>query len=522
MVAACRTQIPFRHLPAHVVFLRDGHRLTPPTPVKPGSASRGGASTTTPGLYLQAGDEIRVGGPKTFTLRLDGNRYRVPHGVMTLRCRPERIGAEASGPATDTLLLDLHQGEIRVKAGPHSRRAAVVTPEMLAFATQPHTHFSVTRNPQTHATDAQTFDNPIMTARASDQAMRDRLEPSYTGISDRHGIRTNVWPFSLSPLQRPVRASDNLSEYWDDGQACATGCAGGFVHGWPLKPFHQPHPIRAGIDEIRGTQFHVAVDIQATTNEPVYAIQSGIAEPAATGSYGDYKVTVGSFTYWHIVPSVSAGQYVTAYKTVLGHVENGHGHIAFSEGPDDGFLNPLRPGGPLSPYTDTLAPIIGHPDINSDGDVVVAAFDPQSVVHRQSYLTPVTALAGLAWRLYNAQGKPLTGLEWALRASGYLPPSLLYTVFTPGSYPPGYTCFATQFICKPNWVYNLAGGLTEPLPLGSLRHGRYRLTVYAEDFKGNKAALDDWFTTPLRASAANALRPPLRPLDPQADPFSDQ
>jgi hypothetical protein len=162
--------------------------------------------------------------------------------------------------------------------------------------------------------------------------------------------------------------------------------------------------------------------------------------------------------------------------------------------------------------------VIGHPDIYPDGRVIVPAFDPQSFVHRQSYLTPVLALAGLAWRLYNAHGRPLTGLNWALRASGYLPPSLEFVIFAPGASNPGYACFATQFICKPNWVYNLAGGLTGPLPIGQLPAGRYRLSVYAWDFKGNEAALDDWFTTPLKASAADALQPEFGPLDPHYDP----
>jgi hypothetical protein len=499
--------------------MRDGQRLHEPAPGKhrPDKKRRTYTTTRTK-LYLETGDEIRVDGPNIFTLRIDGNRYRIPHGIMQLRCRDERIGTTAANPATQTLLLDLQQGVINIRAGGNTRRAAVVTPEMLAFATQRATDFSVTRNPQTHATNAKTYNNPIIIARADDQAMRVALQPTYTGISDRLGIRLNVWPFSLSPLQRPVVSSDHLPEYWDDGGTCATGCGQGYVHGWPLKPFHQQHAIRAGIDEVRPANLHVAVDIQANNFEPVYAIQSGYAESAATGSYGDYKVNVGRFTYWHIVPSVADGQWVTAYRTIIGHVENGHGHIAFEELGDNNYLNPLRPGGPLRPYTDTVAPVIGHPDIYPDGRVIVPAFDPQSFVHQQSYLTPVLALAGLAWRLYNAQGRPLTGLEWALRASGYLPPSLKFVIFAPGAMNPGYACFATQFICKPNWVYNLAGGLTGPLPINDLVPGHYRLSVYAWDFHGNESALDDSFTLPLKASAASVLQPEFGPLDAQFDP----
>ena len=49
------------------------------------------------------------------------------------------------------------------------------------------------------------------------------------------------------------------------------------VPGWPLKPFHQQHAIRAGINELRPANFHVAVDIEAHNSQPVYAIESGYA-----------------------------------------------------------------------------------------------------------------------------------------------------------------------------------------------------------------------------------------------------
>ena len=56
------------------------------------------------------------------------------------------------------------------------------------------------------------------------------------------------------------------------------------------------------------------------------------------------NVDVGRFYYWHIAPTVANGQYVVAYKTVIGHVLNGFGHVALSEGTTSDYLNPLRPG----------------------------------------------------------------------------------------------------------------------------------------------------------------------------------
>ena len=325
-----------------------------------------------------------------------------------------------------------------------------------------------------------------------------------------------MWQFDLSPLQRPTTPADHLPPFWAGG-SCTVGCLpGGTIPGWPLTPFHQQHAIRAGIDELRPANFHVAVDIEANNFQPVYAIQSGYASVAASG-YEDTKVTVGDYTYWHIAPTVSSGQYVVAYKTEVGAVEYGFGHMAFSEGSDDAYLNPLRPGGPLRPYTDTEAPVIGVPEIFSDGRVIDHAFDPQSFIHKTSYLTPVLAPAALAWRLYNARGRAITGLEWALNSSGYISPSLKPVVFAPGASNPGFECFFTQFICIPNWVYNLAGGLTEPLPFGSMARGRYRLTVYAWDFAGNTSALDYWFHFPF-ASTASVPANEFGPLNAHFDP----
>ncbi|HEY2772353.1 MAG TPA: hypothetical protein VGI87_17385, partial [Solirubrobacteraceae bacterium] len=125
----------------------------------------------------------------------------------------------------------------------------------------------------------------------------------------------------------------------------------------------------------------------------------------------------------------------------------------------------------------------------------------------------VLAPSSLAWRLYDAHGQALTGLEWAMRGSQNYPPNLKPVIFAPGAANPGFACFYTQRRCIPNWVYWLAGGLTEPLPLASLPRGRYRLTVYAWDWAGNTSALDYSFNAPL-ASAAAA---PFGPLAPRFD-----
>ena len=513
MIGPCVVHIPFKNVPAHVIVVRAGKRLhNPPKPNKP-PPSRGA-----PRLFLQVGDRIFVRRPAVFTFSYGGNRYRIPHATITLKCRSVRIGRTAASLAKRVLAVDLKAGEVRVRSGSRARKAVVVSREMLAFATVKDSHFVVNRNPRASLTSAYTFDQPIVTADARIPKLRINTRASYTALADPRGIRLNVWQFELSPLQRPTTRTDALPWYWADGSPCAVGCAPpGLMPGWPLKPFHEQHVIRAGINEVRPANLHVAIDIQANDLQAVYPIYSGRAYPAATGSYGDYNIRVGPYIYWHVTPRVHSGQWVTAYKTVLGQVESGFGHIAFSQGGTARTLNPLRPGGGLVPYTDTEPPVIGVPHIYPDGRVIVRAFDPQSFIHKLSYLTPVLAPSSLAWRLYNPKGRPLTGLEWAMRGSQNYPPGDAPIIYAPGASNPGFDCFFRKLICIPNWVYNLAGGLTAPLPIGRMSRGRYRLTVYAWDWKGNTTALDYRFHIPLAASTSIPLNE-FGPLSPQYEP----
>jgi hypothetical protein len=455
--------------------------------------------------------------PGTLRFSYAGNRFRVRHGRLVLVCRNVLLDSGATPPRATVLAVYLNSGRVDVQSGSiRPRRALVITPEMLALATNGGTHFTVERNPAARGTRAWTRDKPIIAARASRQSLRIRTRTTYTAISNGSGLRLDVWPFSISSAQRTTTGSDRLPAFWDDGQECSVGCtAPGVTPGWPLRPFHQQHPIRAGLNELRPANFHVAIDIDAANFQPVYAIQSGYVHIRYAGT-ADVNVDVGQFDYWHINPTVSEGQYAVAYKTELGWVLYNFRHVALSEvGPQGQYLNPLRPGRSVGPYGDTEPPIIGIPQVFSDGRVIVGAFDPQSFVDTSStYETPVLALAALAWRLFDSRGHDLTGLQWALRGSQNYPPSLMPVIFAPGAMNPGYDCFATRRVCIPNWVYWLAGGLTRPLPLGSLPRGRYRLAVYAWDWQGNTAALDYWITVPL----AHTTSAPNGPLNPQFDP----
>jgi hypothetical protein len=297
-------------------------------------------------------------------------------------------------------------------------------------------------------------------------------------------------PFPTNRADRPARPGEVPSLY-ADGRFCSAACRPyGAEPGWPLKPFHRQHAIRAGLNELRPGSLHVGVDIQARDGDAVYAVQPGFARVlAATGP--NARVQVGRYVYWHIVPAVRDGQPVSPFQTTLGTVMPGYGHIAFSElGTREQYVNPLRPsGGVLEPYSDRARPVIGHSALARDGQIVVGAYDPQTYITRTTYRTPVLAPAALAFRLYDASGAPVTPLAWAFRGTHLLQYASRRLIYAPGAHAPGYACFATHSTCVPQWTYRVAGGLAPALPLW-LSPGRYRLTLYAWDWADNKTAVD--------------------------------
>jgi hypothetical protein len=481
VIAPCTVQIPVDRVPAHVVILRSGRPLR---------SDRRAAR----GVLLREGDELRVGRLGVLRFNYAGNRYRVTRARARLRCRD--LVVQAGRPAARVLALSLQAGFVDVRAGGSSpRRALVVTPESLTVATAGGTGLEVVRDAAAHATRARTLDEPIEVAATSNQALRLTARVTYKAIADAAGLRLDVWPFSLSAAQRTPVPADGLVAFWADGLDCSRGCAAAdATPGWPLKPFHEQHAIRSGLNELRPANFHVALDIEARDGQAVYPISSGYVRVLQV-SGPDERVQVGRFVYWHIDRIVSNGQYAQAYVTALGRVKYAFKHLAFSELLGGQYLNPLRPGGRmLAPWSNTEVPVIGRPEIFSDGRATIEAFGPQSYVERASYKTPVLAPAALAWRLFDASGRPVTGLEWALRGSQHYATSLKPVIFAPGATNPGFGCFFTRVLCIPTWRYWLAGGLSRRLPLATLAPGRYRLATYAWDWAGNTSARDDWVT----------------------------
>ena len=332
------------------------------------------------------------------------------------------------------------------------------------------------------------------------------LAPAHAVASNRQP--KDVYPFLPHGHQRPATAADALPLLFADGLRCSVACRPiGAISGWPLRPFHRQHALRAALNELRDQSLHKGLDIQARDGARVYPMQPGRAHIIQSVG-ADSRVQVGNFIYWHVIPRVREGALVRPYRTVVGVLKpHAFGHLHLSEVDAAGaYLNPLRPGGRvLTPWVDTERPVIGRPRFRPDGTVLVRAFDPQSFHVHTTYETPVLAPAGLAYRVFDRRGRPVTTLHWALRGTHLLPYGLTRRIYEPEARQPGFSCFATRAICKPNWDYNLAGGLAPRLTGLFLPAGRYRLSIYAWDWAGNITARDARFTI-----SSSVLNPHLR------------
>jgi len=300
----------------------------------------------------------------------------------------------------------------------------------------------------------------------------------------------DTWPFTPPAELRKARPSDRLPSLYTG--PCSTGCRpSGAVSGWPVRPFHGEHLLRAGLNELRPDNLHMGVDILARDGTPVYAIQPGRAR-VLERSGPDARVQVGDYQYWHIHPLVADGQFVRPYRDTLGTILPGASHVHLSEVRGGRILNPLRPGGRvLSPWHDTGAPVLSKPRLLRGRRVLIRGFDPQASARADRPRRPTLALAGLAYRLFDRRGRPVGGLHWALRGSGHLPNAYRRLIYAPGSRAAFAPCVMLPHPCRSRWIYRLAGGLAPRL---RVRPGRvYRLSAYAWDWSGHVRAIDQRF-----------------------------
>jgi hypothetical protein len=262
------------------------------------------------------------------------------------------------------------------------------------------------------------------------------------------------------------------------------------AYGWPVKPFHRQHPVRAylGDPRIGGTShtLHFGIDVAAPNGTPVYATISGrIGQNQRHPDVVLVQAGDVTFEYWHIVPVVRSG-YAVAYRTLLGRVEKPWAHVHFAERHGSTYVNPLRPGG-LLPYCDTTKPTVAALRVESRGrnvaarpvsgrvDLVAEAYDTTPLPVPAPWNDKPVAPALVEWRLV---GGRTAAAAWTVAADfrSALPTCSFSSVYTPET---------QQNHASTQGVYRFV--LVRGWDAGSVKPGTYTLQVRVADTAGHTA-----------------------------------
>lgn len=285
-------------------------------------------------------------------------------------------------------------------------------------------------------------------------------------------------------------------------------------YNWPVKPFDRIHAVRGNLGDPRMTfdgpqtqstlftaggifQLHFGVDISVPDGTAVYPVRSGVA---SLPSGRTVAVDSGSgvlFEYWHIVPSITAGQHVVAFKTVLGHVMKGYEHVHFTERDHGVALNPLAPGH-LTPYEDDTTPTVGAITFRASDTGPELA--PESVHGRVFVIaeasdTPPLSLPGrwaglpvaparLTWSIDRAHdGKTIVGRRVTFDAREQLPRIAFWDLYARGSRQNASNYDGHKAFGEPGvYLYKLS---PTALDTTTFPNGRYHLVATVTDVRGN-------------------------------------
>ena len=279
------------------------------------------------------------------------------------------------------------------------------------------------------------------------------------------------------------------------------------------------HPIRGyfGDPRINGRArgFHSGVDIAAPAGRAVFPVMSGrayIERPMTVVVFGPRE-----FSYWHIVPSVRSGQWVTAYRTVLGRITARWLHVHFMEWAGGVPINPLHPGG-LEPYVDHTRPGIDRVSFERNGEeidtaavagavsVIVEAHDQPALSAPPPWANLPVAPALIRWRILSGE-KVVRDWETAVDFRGLLPPAWEFDrVYAPSTHENG-----------PNEPGRYRFYLARAWDANQLPNGDYELDVSVSDTAANTTTMIvpfsviDWIPVPRRRAGVQELARVLLP-----------
>jgi hypothetical protein len=288
---------------------------------------------------------------------------------------------------------------------------------------------------------------------------------------------------------------------------------------WPIKPFHEQHPIRANFgdprtrfwntmltDGLEGPglfQFHNGIDIAASEGTPVYPVLSGTAQLIDAAA-----VLVRSpgrkFQYYHISPLVYDGEHVVAGRTLLGRVIRAVNHVHLTEIRGRRVWNPLAPGG-IEPYRDRTTPevdaVFARPvssllpldpeHLCGTVSLVAAAQDTPPMPVPGTFAGYPVAPALVEWSFARVGGPVYVPTLPAADFRTTLPVGRdFWNVYARGTYQ-NVPRFNTQQLFIPGrYLYNLA----ETLDTRSYPNGTYEARVDVADMRGNTSEAVQQFT----------------------------
>src|SRR5215475_4368281 len=279
---------------------------------------------------------------------------------------------------------------------------------------------------------------------------------------------------------------------------------------WPIKPFHQQHPIRANFgdprtrfwntiltDGLQGPglfQSHNGIDIAAPEGTPVYPVRSGTAS-LIDGAAVMVRSPGHKFQYFHIHPAIHNGQRVLAQRTVLGYVIHAANHVHLTEIRGRRVWNPLARGG-IAPYVDRTTPqvdaifarrVTSLVPIESNTlcgkvSLVAAAHDTPPLAVPGTFAGYPVSPAYVTWSLTMLEGLTYIPTIPAADFRTTLPlVRNFWNVYARGSYQNAPRFSNQQFQMPGRFIYNLDSAFdTRSYP-----NGTYEVRVHVSDMRGN-------------------------------------